>query len=253
MQIHHIIKTSSAILALSLATAGAQAAPITYSFTTGPVVGSGTPALVALLGVDSTVSGQFTYYSDTPLTGNTAALGLGGNAQLYAYSVKDISGAVNGHAFSDATGGIALSNNNPQPYPYLDTLQVGADLAPAEGSNIVPTTVPRNLVTFDIGEYRLNNVRLMFLSGVGGAADFLNDANLPAQLPTEITGRLALDFVLASDPTNAANSPYYNRTVFFDGLKLTQASPVPEPSSAALALVALASMGVVARRLRRKA
>lgn len=68
-------------------------------------------------------------------------------------------------------------------------------------------------------------------------------------MPTAFSGRLALDFVLSSDPDNLANTPYYSRTVFFDNLVLT---PVPEPSTYALALTGLLAVGVVARSRRRQ-
>ena len=229
---------------LTMAAMGSQAASIDYSFSTGTVAVGSNAQIAALLGDNATVSGSFTYdTAGATYAGNTGALGLGGNAELYLRATSNIVGTVGGFSFSDATGGIALSNDNPAPYPYLDTLQMGADLSPALGSNQTPSQVPRNLVHFETGGYRLHNVRLLWLSGQGGAGDFLSGTDLPAQLPTDLSGRLALDFVLSSDPTNLANTPYYSRTVFFDGLVL---SPVPEPSAFALLLIGLIGMGLLA-------
>ncbi len=238
-------------LALTLASMNSQAAPVSYSFSTGTVIAaSSNPDVAALLGTNATVTGSLVYdTAGATYAGNTGTLGLGGNAELYLRATSDIVGSVGGFSFSDATGGIALSNDNPLPFPYRDTLRMGADLAPAAGSNQVPSSVPRNLVFFETGGYRLHNVRMLWLSGLGGAGDFLNDKNLPAELPTAISGRLALDFVLSSDPGNLANTPYYSRTVFFDNLVLT---PVPEPSTYALALTGLLAVGFMARARRRQ-
>lgn len=235
---------------LTMAAMGSQAASIDYSFSTGTVAVGSNAQIAALLGDNATVSGSFTYdTAGATYAGNTGALGLGGNAELYLRATSNIVGTVGGFSFSDATGGIALSNDNPAPYPYLDTLQMGADLSPSLGSNQAPSQVPRNLVYFETGGYRLHNVRLLWLSGQGGAGDFLSGTDLPAQLPTDLSGRLALDFVLSSDPTNLANTPYYSRTVFFDGLVL---SPVPEPSAFALSLTGLVGMGLLASWRRRQ-
>ena len=235
---------------LTMAAMGSQAASIDYSFSTGTVAVGSNAQIAALLGDNATVSGSFTYdTAGATYAGNTGALGLGGNAELYLRATSNIVGTVGGFSFSDATGGIALSNDNPAPYPYLDTLQMGADLSPALGSNQTPSQVPRNLVYFETGGYRLHNVRLLWLRGQGGAGDFLSGTDLPAQLPTDLSGRLALDFVLSIDPTNLANTPYYSRTVFFDGLVL---SPVPEPSAFALSLTGLVGMGLLASWRRRQ-
>lgn len=222
-----------------------QAAPIRYTFSTGTVAAASNTEIAALLGIDATVTGSLVYdTAGATYAGNTGALGLGGNAELYLRATSDIVGTVGGFSFSDATGGIALSNDNPAPYPYRDTLHMGADLAPAAGSNQVPSSVPRNLVFFETGDYRLHNVRMLWLSSLGGADDFLSNTNLPEQLPTDIAGRLALDFVLINDPGNLTNTPYFSRTVFFDNLVL---SPVPEPSTYALFLSGLLGIGLLAR------
>lgn len=254
MTLHNITK-AAALAALSMAAACAHAAPVTYTFSTGtaitgPAVSATSNAIAALLGANATVSGQFTYNDQATLFGTAASLGFAGNGALYTNAIANLAGSVSGHNFSDVSGGGAVFDGTPS-----DQITLSADLPPLGTSNMVPPTsiAPRELVFFTVGEYQLNNVRFLWLPTIGGApADFVTGTNLPAQLPTAFTGRLALDFVLSSDPTNAANVPYYSRTVFYDGVKVT-AQPVPEPATFGLMLAGVGVVGLMAARRRRTA
>lgn len=250
MTCQHTSRKVLALLALTLAAAGAQAESITYSFTTGASV-SGNAEVRSLLGT-SEVSGQFTFRNDTARTGNTSALGLGGNAELFIGAASGLSGSVGGHSFADPTLSMTLVNDAAPSNAYRDLLQVFADAMPAEGANTVPTAFPRSLSGFDLGAYRLHNVRLFWFTPQGSASELLADKNLPASLPTTLSGRLALDFVLISDPNNTANTPYFSRTVFFDGLTLQQASTVPEASAATMTLAGLGGLLALGLRARRR-
>ncbi len=246
MKMNTFVRAS--VLAASVAaTQAASAAPVNYTFST-QTQAFGNADLIALLGSGSQVSGQFTYDNSAPYFGNSAELGFEGNAAIYVgdaltpRALSPISGTVAGHTFSDVVGAVSVSNDLAAPSPFKDALMFSADPSPKAGSNTLPTDYPRQLAGFDIGDYRLVNVRLFWVSGLGGAADFLASTDLPAALPT-LTGRLALDFVRISDPLNTANTPFYNNSVFFEGMTV-QATAVPEPATTvlmAMGLLALAS------------
>ncbi|MBI3381050.1 MAG: hypothetical protein HY019_03495 [Aquabacterium sp.] len=237
---------ASVLATLVAAPLAALASPVNYTFSTNASP-HGNADVVALLGGGSQVSGQFTYDAAAPYFGNSGALGFEGDASIYVgnaltpRALSPISGSVAGHAFSDVIGAVSVSNDLPAPSPFRDALMLAADPTPKAGSNTLPTDYPRQLAGFDIGDYRLVNVRLFWVSGLGGATDFLASTDLPAALPT-LTGRLALDFVRISDPLNTANTPFYNNSVFFEGLTV-QASPVPEPGIFAMALIGLLAIG----------
>lgn len=244
MKMNTLVRAS--VLAASMAaTQAALAAPVNYTFSTRAQA-FGNADLVALLGSNSQVSGQFTYDNSGTYFGNSAELGFDGNAAIYVGSaltpraLSPISGSVAGHAFSDVIGAVSVSNDLPAPSPFRDALMLAADPTPKAGSNTLPTEYPRQLAGFDIGDYRLVNVRLFWVSGLGGATDFLASTDLPTALPT-LTGRLALDFVRISDPLNTANTPFYNNTVFFEGMTV-QATAVPEPTTALLMAMGLLAL-----------
>ena len=72
-----------------------------------------------------------------------------------------------------------------------------------------------DLVGFDIGGYRLVNVRMFWIEGELGITDFLRRQDLPTLLP-RFEGRIAFDFDLITDPS-------VREFVFFDGfVKLRQ-------------------------------
>lgn len=248
-----VLARASALATVFAAALPAMATPVSYTFSTSASP-FGNADIIALLGTGSQVAGQFAYNNEAPYFGNSGALGFEGNASIYVgdaltpRALSPISGNVAGHTFSDVIGSVSVSNDLPAPSPYRDALMLSADPSPKAGSNTQPTEYARQLVGFEVGDYRLVNVRLFWVSGLGGATDFLGSTALPAQLPT-LTGRLALDFVRVSDPLNTANTPFYNNSVFFEGLKV-QASAVPEPHGIVLSLVGLIAVGATVSRRR---
>lgn len=131
---------------------------------------------------------------------------------------------------SDITGTTSVRNGYTGGMPTsstLDIITLNSEVTPKVGTNTQPTEYQRQLNGFTIGDYTLNNVRLLWVGGVtGGAFNFLNDGGLPAELPS-FQGRLIFDFVRTDDPTNTANAPYYSNSVGFGGLTV-QAAAVPE-------------------------
>ena len=236
------------IATASLATT-AIAAPVTYSFATaGPAAGAA--AITSLLGDAPTVSGTFTYNAESVFYGRSGDLGyesgysvyIGTDATNLAFSA--LSGSVAGHAFSDSIGTANVGNNLAGG--NLDALTLHANPSLKVGANTPSSDsdgYPFN--GFTIGAYSLINVRIIWFSLIGGAGNFLNDSNLPQQLPT-FRGRLALDFALTDDPTNLAGVPFYSNTLIFDSLYV-QATPVPEPTSYAMFLLGLTGLMAVAR------
>lgn len=234
----------------------ATATPTTYTFTTGAISGSGNSQLVALLGASPKASGQFNYDPQAAFYGSSGDLGFGGNSAIYlgspaALAFSGLSGSVAGLWFSDPYGTVSIGNDQlATPGTPRDSILISADPSPKAGSNTTPAEYPRQLSTVDIGDYRLSNVRLFWTQSANGAADFLTDTTMPAQLPA-YAGGLALDFIRISDPGNLANVPYFANTVFFSGL-LVQTAAVPEPDQWLLSLLGMGLItGTMALKRRR--
>lgn len=239
-----------AALAASCVSVSALAAPVVYNYSTaeGPISTNAT--LLALLGATSSVSGSFIYDAASPLTANSGDIGYEPGLAIYASgALSQLGGSVAGHSFIDNGHGTVAVGNEASPLDS-DWLTLNADPTPRPGEFTPPVgaSYPRQLAGFSVGDYTLHNVRLFWVEAYQVGPDFLTGQDLPTTLPT-FYGRLALDFVLTSDPTNTENSPYYSRTVFFSGL--TAVAAVPEPATSALALVGM--VAVLAALRRRKA
>ncbi|MFT3856043.1 MAG: hypothetical protein QM742_00500 [Aquabacterium sp.] len=250
MQLKKMVQAGATVV-LTMAGALAQAAPVQYAFTTGAATANLQNPLAMLWAGQASVSGTFTYNPEAPYYGNTADLGYGGHGAIYVYGITDLRGSVAGHTFSDAWGTVSISNagNVPGMDPYGDTINVTADPSPKLGQNTVPSDLSRQLVGFEAEGYRLQNVRLFWLSSQLNGQQLVSNQDLPSTLPETLRGSLALDFVKVSDPTNLAGIPYYTHTVFFGGLDLVQVSSVPEASSSWMALLGVAAV-VIRQRTR---
>ena len=223
-----------------------MAAPVVYNYSTSGALASSNAAVAALLGGASvTVSGSFIYDAATPFTVNSQDIGYEAGRAIYSGAVSQLSGSVNGLSFIDnGTGVAAVGNEVVAPYG-LDWFSLNADPTPRLGENTTPAEYAHQLSGFTVGDYKLDNVRLYWVEGYYGVPDYLSNNNLLPTVPS-FNGFLALDFVLASDPTNTANSPYYSRTVYFGGLQAVAA--VPEPGAMVLGLAGLAGVLVAVRR-----
>lgn len=232
-------------LALGSALMPAMAAPVSYTFSTGAAI-AGPDDIIALLGPAAVVTGSFRYDNAAPVyvqaDDPNYAVYFG---QAGALAFSGISGSVAGKSFSDIYGSVNVGNDHPT---LGDSLTMTSDL-PALGNSSTVLPGPRQLQGFTLGDYTLHNVRLSWNSTFGHD-NFLAGSALPGELP-RFTGTLALDFVLTADPTNTAGTPYYSRTVFFQGLT-AQAGAVPEPGTGALLLGGLGLLAIVANRQKKR-
>jgi len=209
--------------------ATASAAPINFSFTSGPLTNA-TGTGVGLFGPDAYVTGSFTYDP------NGAYVGAGTNGAGSVYMGFDnLVGQVGGYNFSDAAS-VSIVNdelffvqNSPTNYTPVsrDLLNLGSG----------PLGEP--FFGFSIADQALYRVRLIWAEGLLGAPDFLNSNGLPSDLP-HFAGRVDLDFGPLSDFGSQAG------VVSFNNLTLTR---VPEPASWTLLGLGLLAL-VMTRSLR---
>jgi PEP-CTERM motif-containing protein len=272
-----------ALLAASLLTSAALAAPVVYTFTTGPVSqnnpfnpnGSlttleqiGISNSIASILAGTSVSGSFAYDSQTPRTGDTIGGATGTRGTVYSAfdltpgvrhsSFTALSGSVNGGAprsFSDPRGFTIVANDDYQlscfPTPCTPPPMVDFFGFNAESGTGVAT---RNIAGFSVlgGDYRLFNVRMFWIESFATPnpiPDLFNNADEPApdpllSAPPSLNARLAIDFVHMSD-TDGVGTQYI---VFYDNLLVTAA--IPEPQTYALLLAGLALLGFTASRRR---
>lgn len=232
---------------LSLAiTANAEATSYKFSSTASA---SGNRQIITKLGPNAKVTGTFQYDSNAIATDNTIFYGYG-NAAVYGLPYKtffDISGSVGGFTYSDQIGR-TIVGNDMSDYPGRPAGQDWLGLNADPGADFNSTSLrnsPRNISGFNVGDYKLINVRMFWFTGINGLGNFLTTNTMPSTLPA-LQGRVALDFVPISNPTYLS----YNYTVFFDGLYV-QAQPVPEPATIILFMVgAVVIFGSLRRCLR---
>lgn len=245
MNVRNIFAAGLSLASLLALSTSAQAAYVPYTFTASGAV-TGNAELIALLGGTASASGQFVYNSAAPVLGQGSALGYEPTVTIFAGTnssnlpFASLTGLVAGKAFSDVYGTVAVGNSYQGS--ANDVLSISSDASPKLGQNAVPTDVARQLKGFTLGDYTLNNVRLIWSGNIVSANV------LPSQLPS-FAGRIQFDFVRTADPLNTANVPYPNMSVSIAGLSVQTA--VPEPSSWALSALGLAALAGIARASRR--
>lgn len=241
-------------VSIGLVSGTISAAPILYSFTTGPALpfagsfpSNSTNQAVANtlvpLFAGSSVSGTFLY--DGAATFNSTASDGGslygvappaGVRSFYQFEAQLSGGTVSGSTITDPGGFVVVSNDQPS-LSGNDRLQYFVDSSFAASAF-------RNSVGFTVGQFSFFNLRMFWFEGQSVPEfipDFLNDQSLPGA-PPSFHGRLAIDMVQTTNPSG----PQY--VLFFDSLRVT-AVPVSEPGALALFLVGL---GAAASKLKRR-
>jgi hypothetical protein len=239
LRLRHAVIVATASLGFATS---AHALPVNYQFTTGPVtavssfLGPNQAAFDLLNGLS--VTGTFTYDSDTLLSGSTNGPIVFGQSD-YAGALSNFSASLGGFGITAPTGIASVANEgfaNPAPNPSTDFLQVGL-------------MQPVSAFTLSGVNLRAVGTRLFWIeNSTGNTLDFLNDNSLPTTLPTS-TGRLAIDFL----PVDAAPNDFSGLNfAFFDNLQVTAAPvSVPEPNTGPL--VALSFIGLLIAAARRRA
>lgn len=237
----------------------ASAAPVTYSFSTGPsTFGGGTTAgpFMPSLFAGSGASGTFTFDSESPFVGlNPAGAAVyGGSTPVIgiAPSFSALSGFVRSTAgnqnFFDTNGPTVVANDNFAGFGFsnADAFILQADSA-----------LFRNLVGFELDGFRLMNVFMLWIEGMGATTDpffpGFTSANGGPQIPDFLTsqdllgappsfaGRLWFDFVKADDPS-------LTTFAFFNQLQVSPMTSVPEPQTYSLLLTGLGLFGLAMLR-----
>jgi len=228
----------------------AAAAPVTYTFATGPYTNDGFPSPLATL-LGSSIAGSFVYDPAAPLGGSATNANFT-NASVYfsappsAAPYSSLSATVSGGglasalSISDPRGTSTVSNDgfvSPPGTPVQDFMSLDAD-------PFGPTGV-HNTSGFSIDGFTLVNMRMFWAEFTLGV-DFLNDQSLPSVLPSG-PARLSLDFLpVGSQPATPTTFAFY------DDVRVTAAAAaIPEPDTYALFLAAFGALGFVARRRKR--
>ena len=160
---------------------------VAYTFETGNAPSSQDAVLQGLF-AGTSVSGSFRYANWVPPLGVFTGQPNPG-AILYPQALRDIVGSVNGLGFSGAIGYAIVGNERHAPLGGVDFMMLGDGTLDS---------------AFEIDDYRLIGVRYVWIETSTTSEDFLDSDLLPETPPIGVTGRLALDFELISDPQTTA-------------------------------------------------
>jgi hypothetical protein len=240
------------------------AAPITYTFSTGPLQpfsntfnldgpGATTPAdVAATLSLNAMLAGTsligtFTYDPATPLSSILVGRGSSYVASMTDLSATIVGGSLAGRTITDPRGQ-TIVNDGDLPCMTclpLDILQIHAE--PGNRFNLGILNIDDTLgLTLGVQAYEVFNFRMFWneMQAVPEViGDFLNSNALPNPLPS-INGRLALDIIkVPANPLSTANPT--QSIMFFDNLRVTA---LPEPDTLAIIGIGLAGLGFSRRK-----
>ena len=254
----------SGLVLVGLLVGESFAAPVTYTFSTGPLLpfsstfnldGQGAITAADLAATQSlnamfagtSLMGTFTYDPVTPLSNIIAGRGSSYVASMTNLSATLVGGSLAGRTITDPRGQTVV-NDGDLPCttcPTLDILQIQAE--PGNRSNLGILNIDDSLgLTVGVQAYEVFNFRMFWneLQAVPEViGDFLNSNALPNPLPS-INGRLGLDIIkVPANPLSTANPT--QSIMFFDNLRVTA---VPEPDILAILGIGLVGLGFSRRK-----
>lgn len=261
---HQVLAAVAAILLPAINPS--LAAPVSYTFTTGPTdfagvaLGSSPGTIVPTLPLFGGAAGSFLWDSagsfvQTNPDGSSAYAGFTSPSITgLTPSVSGLSASIGGFAFSDPVGSTSVWNDKTPPGFFGTAANSDALILAFDPPAINGGTFTRNLSGFDVDGWHLISARMLWIEGLdmtfeanspgtGPIADFLSDQSLPGTLPA-FSGRLWLEFQNNADPSQFS-------FVFYNNLQVHPTAPIPEPETYAMLLAGLGLLGFEIRRRRK--
>lgn len=226
----------AALAASVILSASAVAAPITYSFITGPqafATGNG----VGILPTGLTASGTFTYDSAAPYI----QPGNNGAGRVYAGAITNFSINIGSFSASD-TFGYGFAANDLYYVRQADGtfLPQARDLLEFYAG---PTGGVWN--SNDLYGREVARIRFYWNEGYVNTPDFMNDELLPGELPSGLYAGLSFDL---GPSLGGNNQPPFSGVIGLSNFRVTR---VPEPQTLALLMVGMLALAFVRRRAAR--
>jgi hypothetical protein len=237
-----------------------HAAPVSYSFSTGPQVGISAqlPFATFSSALFGGASGTFLWDSAAQFV-VTNADGSSSYAGFTSPSMTGLTPSISNLSATIGSGALAFSDPNGSTTVWNDTTSSTFAGSPLNSDALVlsfdPPSAngnqfPRNISGFDLAGWRLYSARMFwaesrdftaFGSTTNPTPDFLDNQSLPAVLPA-FSGFLLLEFQNIANPSAIGTATYF-------GLQVNPSvAAIPEPETYAMLLAGLGLLGFAARR-----